>query len=231
MQRFGETGVEKFVSEYALITHLLRKIMDDEAVRTRWIPSFSPPIKSLNSILSADIGDRLLAPAFEIRGVILARPRTMSQWFYDLLVERVKRGLNGAIGLRTMLYCLAWAARLISDRDFARLEQSAGIIKAWLLQDSCRDCVYKFLRELREDYAFEYVFNVADSFSAFVRLPDIRASVLVLECGDAGHDRIAACHGFLRTFGRHSFLTSPFAKTSLKVEIKVLNNSPPKSSL
>lgn len=120
------------------------------------MPSFSPPVSSINLILNRQMGELLAESAFSLGGALLMRCGTLGQWFVSVLIERVRRGVGAGIGLRTLLYCVAWCTRLVEDRDFARLETSAVMIKAWLLQSTCRDCVYKFLRELRMDYAFEY---------------------------------------------------------------------------
>lgn len=229
LQRFDDVCVERYISEYILTSQLLRKMCRDAAVESRWLPSFSPPIRSLNAILNTDIALQLRGEAFEIRGALIAQPRTMSQWFVKLLIERVRRGTNTGVGLRTLVYCVAWCARLIQDKDYERLARSAPIIRTWLLQGLCRDCVYKLLRDLREEYAFEYVFNIADSFSKCVTLPDIRTSINVLPCGRESPEDASRQDGFLRTYGRHSFLTSPYANTTLSVAIKVLEDKSPKN--
>ncbi|CAH2088649.1 unnamed protein product [Euphydryas editha] len=99
------------------------------------------------------------------------------------------------------------------------------MIKAWLLQDTCQDCVYKFLRELRADVAFEYFFNIADSFSECIDLPDLKTSIRIGPCDERGF-QVIENPGFLRTFGKHSFLTSPFSNTILPVRVKLLENAP-----
>ncbi|CAB3261287.1 unnamed protein product [Arctia plantaginis] len=68
LQRFSDVCVERDISKYALTTQLLRKISRDVAVENRWIPSFSPTIRSLNVILNQDIWDKLKCSAFEICG-------------------------------------------------------------------------------------------------------------------------------------------------------------------
>lgn len=139
------------MSEYTLISQLLRKIRRDPAVQQRWIPSFSPPLVSVDAILNQDIGIGLSHAHYDIRGTTLSRPKTIGQWFLTILIEKVGWGSGRGVGLRTLIYCVTWCARLIHDEDFERLAQSAHIIKTWILQDMCRDCVYKSLRELRED--------------------------------------------------------------------------------
>lgn len=94
-----------------------------------------------------------------------------------MVSERIRRGQSGGIGLKTLIYCVTWCARLLEDRDYQRLVLSVAMIKVWLLQGNYRDCVYKYLIEMRMDYAFEYVFSVADSFSVNFKVPDLKTSV------------------------------------------------------
>lgn len=130
MQRFDDQATEAFISEYCLLTQLLGKISSDRAVENRWIPVFSPPVRDLNGILNRRISEYLKTPAFEVGGSVLAKPKTIGQWFLTVLIERVRRRRGTGIGLRTLIYCVTWCARLIEDRDFQRLELSAAMIKA-----------------------------------------------------------------------------------------------------
>ncbi|CAH0730329.1 unnamed protein product, partial [Brenthis ino] len=76
------------------------------------------------------------------------KPRTLGQWFLMLLLERVRRRVSEGVGLRTLLYCVCWCSRLVQEHDYERLRASATMIKAWLLQNTCQDCVYKKTREV-----------------------------------------------------------------------------------
>lgn len=228
LRHMEDMGLEQYLTEYTLVSQLLDKIMRIEAVRDRWIPTFSPPLRALSALLNQELEVPLIGMGFDISGSYIFQPRTLGQWFLKLFMERVRRQVTSGIGLRTLLYCVCWCARLISDHDYDRLRASATMIKAWLLQSTCQDCVYKFLRELREDVAFEYILNIADSFSDCITLPDLRTTLKIGTCGDSTPGSESQ-PGFLRTFGQHSFLTSPYANTSLPVRVKLLEGENPKT--
>ncbi|CAG4983631.1 unnamed protein product [Parnassius apollo] len=173
----GDKGVEQYLSEYTLVSQLLDKINRIESVKDRWIPTFSPPIRTLSALLNQELEVPLIGASFEIQGGYTLKPRTIGQWFLMLLLERVRRQVDEGIGLHTLIYCVCWCAPLVNEHDYERLRYSATMIKAWLLQNTCQDCVYKFLREHRADLAFEYYFNIADSFSECIILPEMRTSI------------------------------------------------------
>ena len=184
MRHMEDRGIEQYLSEYSLVSQLLDKIMHIESVKDRWIPTFSPPLRSLSALLNKELEVPLIGVGFEINGGYIFQPPTLGQWFLKLFLEIVHRQVKSGIGLRTLLYCVCWCARLLEEHDYDRLRASATMIKAWLLQGTCQDCVYKFLRELKEDVAFEYILNIADSFSDYVALPDLRTTLKIGKCGD-----------------------------------------------
>ncbi|CAH0719100.1 unnamed protein product, partial [Brenthis ino] len=205
LKYMGDQGVEQYLSEYTLTSQLLDKI----------------------DRIDAELEVPLIGPSFEIQGGYTMKPRTLGQWFLMLLLERVRRRVSEGVGLRTLLYCVCWWSRLVLEHDYERLRASATMIKAWLLQNTCQDCAYKFLRELRADVAFEYYFNIADSFSENITLPDLKPSIKIGTCGE---DRVVPNNnpGVIKTFGQHSFLTSPFANTCLPVSVKLVENELPR---
>ncbi|CAH0730328.1 unnamed protein product, partial [Brenthis ino] len=55
LKYMGDQGVEQYLSEYTLISQLLDKINRIDSVRDRWIPTFSPPVRSLGHILNQEL--------------------------------------------------------------------------------------------------------------------------------------------------------------------------------
>lgn len=193
-----------------------------QGVRNRWFPIFSPPWNAINGILNTPIPEELRRDEFRIHGWNAAMPNTIGQWFITIFIERLYRKIDSDIGLRTLIYCVIWCVSLIKERDFRRLGQSALMIRVCLLQGTCKDCMYRSLRELRQDYAFKYVFNIADSFSKFIKLPVIRPTLQMLPCSSKDPVLSWQQTGFMRSFGAHSFLTLPYANTSSQVDIRII---------
>lgn len=97
---------------------------------------------------------------------------------------------------------------MYAPHDIGSLKRSAIPIRAWLLQGTCDDCLYKTLKEIKPSYPCRYSLAAADSFSAFVHVPDLRHALKIGECIEAHSAVITALerdgNSFLKTFGKHS---------------------------
>lgn len=224
LKHLTSTDVERYMTEFTLISILLEKIRRDEAVRTRWLPSFSPSFGEVPVLLNQPVPN-INGDAFRFKGGYDFPIRTIGQWFLLLVNERIRLGNSTGIPLRTLFYATMWCLRQIKDADYEKLACGAYAIRAWLLRDTCRDCLYKHLREIRSENDFEYTFGVADTFSAQFIVPDLKVAVAFGSC-DGDVSQTAPRNG-LRTFGAHSFLVSPIAHTSIIVKVVVTPNSRP----